>query len=68
MPRNGEEMIVTPWEVAGKIDYEKLIRDFGTQPLTPELLERIRWRRTPPATREANLLLSQGFSLASRKV
>jgi len=39
---NDEEMIVTPWEVAGKIDYDKLIRDFGTQPLTPELLTRIR--------------------------
>ena len=37
---NDEEMIVTPWEVAGKIDYEKLIREFGTQPLTPELLAR----------------------------
>jgi tryptophanyl-tRNA synthetase len=35
-------MVVTPWEVRGKIDYEKLIRDFGTQPLTPELLDRIK--------------------------
>jgi tryptophanyl-tRNA synthetase len=34
-------MIVTPWEVKGKVDYEKLIREFGTQPLTDELLERI---------------------------
>lgn len=42
MSTNEEEMIVTPWEVAGKIDYEKLIREFGTQPLTPEILERIR--------------------------
>lgn len=38
---NNEEMVVTPWEVSGKIDYEKLIREFGTQPLTPEILERI---------------------------
>jgi tryptophanyl-tRNA synthetase len=38
---NDEEMVVTPWEVAGKIDYEKLIREFGTQALTPEILERI---------------------------
>ncbi len=35
-------MIVTPWEVSGKIDYEKLIQQFGTQPITDELLERIR--------------------------
>jgi len=39
---NNEEMVVTPWEVRGKIDYDKLIKEFGTQPLTPELLERFR--------------------------
>jgi len=39
---NEEEMIVTPWEVRGKIDYEKLIREFGTQPLTDDLLERMK--------------------------
>jgi len=37
-----EEMIVTPWEVSGKIDYNKLIQQFGTQPLTEELLERLK--------------------------
>ena len=37
-----EEMIVTPWEVSGRIDYERLMLEFGTQPLTEELLERIR--------------------------
>jgi len=42
MSVNNEEMVVTPWEVRGKIDYEKLTREFGTQPLTPELLERVR--------------------------
>jgi tryptophanyl-tRNA synthetase len=42
MSANNEEMVVTPWEVRGKIDYEKLTREFGTQPLTPELLERVR--------------------------
>jgi tryptophanyl-tRNA synthetase len=38
---NKEEMVVTPWEVTGKIDYDKLIREFGTQPLTPEILDKI---------------------------
>jgi tryptophanyl-tRNA synthetase len=39
---NGEnEMVVTPWEVKGKVDYERLIREFGTQPLTEELLKKI---------------------------
>lgn len=41
MSANNEEMVVTPWEVSGKIDYDKLVREFGTQPITPELLERI---------------------------
>jgi len=35
------EMVVTPWEVRGKVDYERLIREFGTQPLTEQLLQRI---------------------------
>jgi tryptophanyl-tRNA synthetase len=35
------EMVVTPWEVRGKVDYERLIREFGTQPLTEELLKRL---------------------------
>ena len=35
------EMVVTPWEVRGKVDYERLIREFGTQPITDELLQRI---------------------------
>ncbi|MEM2840804.1 MAG: tryptophan--tRNA ligase [Candidatus Bathyarchaeia archaeon] len=37
-----EEMVVTPWEVAGEIDYSKLIEQFGTQPLTDDLLEELR--------------------------
>lgn len=36
-----EEFIVTPWEVRGFVDYDKLIKEFGTQPLTDEILERI---------------------------
>ena len=28
---------VTPWEVEGSVDYEKLIKEFGTQPLTEDL-------------------------------
>lgn len=32
---------VTPWEVEGEIDYNKLIQEFGTQPLTDELIKKI---------------------------
>jgi tryptophanyl-tRNA synthetase len=34
-------MIVTPWEVSGEINYEKLIKQFGVQPMTPSLANRI---------------------------
>lgn len=34
------EPTVTPWEVSGKIDYDKLINKFGSQPIPPSLLER----------------------------
>jgi tryptophanyl-tRNA synthetase len=33
---------VTPWEVEGEIDYNKLIVQFGTQPITPEMIEKIK--------------------------
>jgi tryptophanyl-tRNA synthetase len=32
---------VTPWEVSGTIDYDKLIRQFGTSRITPDLKERL---------------------------
>ncbi|AGT35213.1 tryptophanyl-tRNA synthetase [Thermofilum adornatum] len=32
---------VTPWEARGKIDYDKLIEEFGVEKLGPELVERI---------------------------
>jgi len=31
-------MIVNPMEVSGNIDYDKLIRDFGSQAISPELI------------------------------
>jgi tryptophanyl-tRNA synthetase len=33
---------VTPWEVEGEIDYDKLVIQFGTQPITSEIIERIK--------------------------
>jgi tryptophanyl-tRNA synthetase len=34
-------MAVTPWDVTGAVDYQKLIQDFGTQAISPSLLKRI---------------------------
>lgn len=33
--------VVTPWDVKGNIDYDKLIREFGVQKLDKALIERI---------------------------
>lgn len=44
-----KEQVITPWDVEGAvdeqgiaqaIDYEKLLKQFGTRPITPETLER----------------------------
>ncbi|MBS3055202.1 MAG: tryptophan--tRNA ligase [Candidatus Aenigmarchaeota archaeon] len=37
-----EKFIVTPWEVRGQIDYEKLVKEFGTKHINQKLLERIK--------------------------
>ncbi len=42
MPSEEKEFVVTPWEVRGEIDYDRLIREFGTSEITDDLLQRIR--------------------------
>ncbi len=37
-----KEMKVTPWEVVGDVDYDKLIKQFGTEPINDDLLKRIK--------------------------
>jgi tryptophanyl-tRNA synthetase len=37
-----KEFKVTPWEVEGEIDYNKLIENFGTQIITPEILMKVK--------------------------
>jgi len=41
MTDKDKEMVVTPWEVSGEIDYDKLIQQFGVQRMTLDLAERI---------------------------
>mmetsp|Transcript_42889 Transcript_42889/g.167593 ORF Transcript_42889/g.167593 Transcript_42889/m.167593 type:complete len:147 (+) Transcript_42889:83-523(+) len=37
----GEEVVVTPWKVSGVVDYDKLIKEFGSKRIDHELVERI---------------------------
>jgi tryptophanyl-tRNA synthetase len=52
---------VTPWEVEGDINYGKLIEKFGTQPITPELLQKIK-----SMTGEIHPLLKTGYFFSHR--
>jgi len=36
-----EEFVVTPWEVSGKVDYDKLVERFGTERVDEALLKRM---------------------------
>jgi tryptophanyl-tRNA synthetase len=36
-----DEFKVTPWEVEGEIDYNKLIEQFGTQPITKTIMDNV---------------------------
>jgi len=38
---SADDFIVTPWHVEGKIDYDKLIKQFGTEKITNDLLTRV---------------------------
>ena len=36
-----EKFVVTPWKVEGTVDYDKLVKEFGTEKITETLLKRI---------------------------
>lgn len=66
-----ENQQITPWEVKGataqdgtlvKIDYDKLMNQFGTEPITAELIERFE-RLTK---RKAHLLLRRKVFFSHR--
>ncbi|MBX4196024.1 tryptophan--tRNA ligase [Candidatus Pacearchaeota archaeon] len=56
-----EEFSVTPWDIKGDIDYDKLIKKFGVEPLTPSLLKRIE-----KTVGESHFMLRRGIFFAHR--
>ncbi|MCD6414716.1 MAG: tryptophan--tRNA ligase [Candidatus Diapherotrites archaeon] len=36
-----EKFVVTPWEVKGEVNYDKLVKDFGTKKIDEKLLKRV---------------------------
>ena len=60
---SADNFIVTPWHVEGDIDYDKLIKQFGTEKISSELLERIK-----RITGEDNFMLRRGIFFSHREL
>ena len=58
-----DDFIVTPWHVEGDIDYEKLIKKFGTEKISSELLARI-----TKITGEDHFMLRRGIFFSHREM
>lgn len=56
-----DEAVVTPWEVAGKIDYDRLVKEFGTQKIDSHLRGRLE-----KAAGETHLMLSREIYYSHR--
>src|SRR3989475_6214655 len=56
-----DDFVVTPWEVKGSVDYDRLVTQFGTERITPEILERIR-----KTTGELHPMLRRGVFYSHR--
>jgi len=60
-----EEFKVTPWEVEGFVDYERLIKEFGVEKISISLLNKIKELANKKGL-ELPLLLRRGFYYAHR--
>jgi len=56
-----EEFKVTPWEVSGKVDYDRLIKEFGVEKISESILSRIKKH-----TRELHFMLRREVFFAHR--
>ena len=56
-----DDFIVTPWHVEGEIDYDKLIKRFGTEKISNQLLKRIQ-----EFTGDLHFMLRRGIFFSHR--
>ena len=56
-----KESVITPWEVEGKIDYEKIAREFGLKEIDDELIYKIK-----SFTNDLHILLRRKYFFAHR--
>lgn len=55
------DYVVNPWEVSGEIDYDRLIKEFGTQKITEELRARL-----TRLAKDDNVMLRRGYFFSHR--
>ncbi|MEM3161307.1 MAG: tryptophan--tRNA ligase, partial [Nitrososphaera sp.] len=60
-PAEKGDFTVTPWEVEGEIDYNRLVEKFGTQPITPAILSKMK-----KLTGEVHPMLKLGYFFSHR--
>jgi len=60
---SADDFIVTPWHVEGDIDYDKLIKKFGTEKISSELIERFK-----KITNEDHFMLRRGIFFSHREM
>jgi len=60
--KKSKEMVVTPWEVSGTIDYQKLVKKFGTTLLSQKEIDKIQ----EYSGGELHLLLRRGLFFSHR--
>ena len=58
-----EDFVVTPWHVEGDIDYDKLIKQFGTEKISSSILDRIR-----KTAGEDHFMLRRGVFFSHREM
>jgi len=58
-----EDFVVTPWHVEGDIDYDKLIKQFGTEKISSDILDRIKKN-----TGEDHFMLRRGIFFSHREM
>jgi tryptophanyl-tRNA synthetase len=56
-----EKMSVTPWNVSGDVNYDRLVKEFGVERISPELLKRIE-----KLTGESHFMLRRNVFFAHR--
>ena len=60
---SADDFVVTPWHVEGDIDYDKLTKQFGTQKISQNLLDRIK-----RITGEDHYMLRRGIFFSHREM